>query len=132
MRFMLVATVCITFAGCATPYMEAKSEAAEAEFDRDAPAAVSLSAEQPAAQTLDVTRLELLVPAFSTKEDAIALCGEPKSESVLMDRTTLLQWVGDGAIAAIHFDPTGKMIRVLPRTSVAGHRACAGDICWWQ
>ncbi len=75
MRFMLVVTVCIVFAGCAAPYMGPKSGATDAELDRVAPPAVSQSPAQPATQTLDITRLDLLAVGVSTEEDAIALCG---------------------------------------------------------
>lgn len=60
----------------------------------------------------------------TTKDEAIAKLGKPRSVANYSNGTTLLQWMfveaspihGKGAHASILFDQDGKMIRVTNRT----------------
>jgi outer membrane protein assembly factor BamE (lipoprotein component of BamABCDE complex) len=69
----------------------------------------------------DTDAVARLTPGVSTKQDAIALLGQPTALSTSPDGSQILQWqyaygtaigVGGAAHAAIAFAPDGKMIRV--------------------
>jgi hypothetical protein len=73
----------------------------------------------------DVKQVDSFQPGLTTKEDAIAKLGKPRSVSTRADGSQIVQWiyaqgtalgVGSGAHVAIIFDNEGKMIRVSHRS----------------
>jgi hypothetical protein len=69
----------------------------------------------------DIANVDQLRPGVSSLTDAKALLGPPTAESTHADGAKLLQWQysqgtlvgGSGAHAAILFDATGMMVRVI-------------------
>lgn len=74
----------------------------------------------------DIRKADQLTPQVSTADDAIALLGNPTSDSNINGTNRLLQWQysqgtmvgGNGAHLAILFDKDGKMIRITNKTKI--------------